>query len=223
MQNLLIWTTYHDESQLKDYQLKEDEVHRLFNGNNLHVEGEHINHLNKFYSEIVTLYWVWKNKKKSNIVGFQHYRRKFGDILCIEQGKCQVLSINRNHNVYMHYKMWHNYQDMCDVIDILNDKYGHANVYSEYLLHGTVFVPFCCFIMGWDEYDKLCKFLFPVLFEWDRKNALDKEPQRYRDKAIRDFRHDDPDYQQRAVSFLAERLISAYIVVNMKPLSLQTI
>lgn len=220
MKDLTIWITYHDAKQLEQYHLQEDNIFRLFYGKDTTIEGENINHLNKFYSEIVTLYWVWKNNIQSEKVGFCHYRRLFHEFINFKHGSCQVLSINQKCNVFYHYKTWHNYQDMYDMIDILNEKYGIGNKYAHYLLNSNVFIPYCCFIMYWEDYNRLCQFLFPLLFAYDKKNGLCLIPHKYEEKAIRDFRYDNIQYQRRAISFLAERLISCYLVCEMKPLCL---
>lgn len=56
MKDLTIWCTYHKDEQIEQFGLLEDNVMRLFKGNDTGIEGENINHLNPFYSEIVTLY-----------------------------------------------------------------------------------------------------------------------------------------------------------------------
>ncbi len=114
-----------------------------------------------------------------------------------------------------HYKLNYNYQDYYDIIDILNDKYGVDNKYTKYMLESNVFIPFCSFIMHYEDFESLCEFLFPILFEFDRRHNLGMDPERYMAKAKRDFRYDNQAYQARAISFLAERLISAYLVCNM--------
>lgn len=223
MKEINIWITYHRDEQIQEYSLHEDETCRLFKGNNLAITGENINHLNVFYSELVTLYWVWKNEIRSRLVGFCHYRRLFGKLLEIQPGECQVLNVNTHCNVFKHYKQAHNYQDLNVIIDILNDFYGIGNKYSTYLLEGTVFIPFCCFVVHWEDFEKLCGFLFKILFEFDRRNALSMNPSLYRKKAERDFPYDNVDYQQRAAGFLAERLISCYLFLEMKILCLNEI
>lgn len=223
MKELNVWITYHRDEQIQEYSLHEDEICRLFKGNNLAITGENINYLNAFYSELVTLYWVWKNKKKSAIVGFCHYRRQFGKLLELQLGECQVLCVNTHCNVFKHYKLAHNYQDLYDIIRILNELYGIDNKYSKYLLEGTVFIPFCCFVMHWEDFEKLCEFLFKILFEFDRRNGLSLNPVQYREKAERDFPYDNVDYQQRAAGFLAERLISCYLLHELKVLCLNEI
>ena len=49
--------------------------------------GDNISHLNAYYAEISSMYWVWKNAKPARRVGFFHYRRflNFGEPLCPDQ------------------------------------------------------------------------------------------------------------------------------------------
>lgn len=217
MKKIQIWQTYHDVRQLQEYNLIETDEVRLFAGNDILVQGENINMLNQFYAEICTLYYVWKNEIRSTIVGFCHYRRKFPVVLDLEKGQCQVLGIKHCSPIFVHYKQAHNYQDMYDIVDILNIQYGECNKYSHYLLHGDTFVPFCSFIMNYEDFESLCKWLFPILFAWDEKNRLEMNPAKYMEKAMKDFRYGDVDYQCRAIAFLAERLISCYIITEMSP------
>lgn len=217
MKELTIWVTYHDDKQITEYGLEETDTIHLFKGNNISIEGENINYLNRFYSELTTMYYVWKNKKESRQIGFCHYRRLFRDYFEVEEGRCQVMAINYGCSVFQHYKVSHNYQDLYDAVDILNEQYGEGNKYSKYLLNGNLFIPCCCFIMQYPDFEKLCNFLFPIIFAWDKKNGLNMDPVKYMEKARRDFRHDDQNYQCRAVAFLAERLISCYLAVEMKP------
>lgn len=218
-----MWVTYHQDNQIDDYSLCENENTHLFKGNSMEVAGDNINHLNAFYSEIVTLYWVWKNEVKSEIVGFSHYRRQFRKLLDIQEGDCQVLSLNPTNSVFIHYKLAHNYQDLYAVIDIVNDLYGIGNKYTKYLLDGKAFVPFCCFVMHWNYFMKLCNFLFEILFEFDQRNSLGFDSEKYRKKAERDFRYGNVDYQQRYMGFLAERLISCYLLNEMNVLCIKEI
>lgn len=158
---MTVWLTYHDDAQIEQYNLKEDDIIRLFKGNNTEVEGENINHLNRFYSEMTTMYWVWKNKKRSKYVGFCHYRRRFTHFMEIEHGECQVMEmVSFPFTVFQHYKDAHNYNDFYDIVDILNEKYGKGNKYSEYMLNSKTFIPFCSYIMHYDDFESLCEFLF---------------------------------------------------------------
>lgn len=224
MKDLTIWITYHDDKQIEEFGLKEDEIFRLFKGNGLAVEGENINYLNKFYSEMTTMYWVWKNRIRSKVIGFCHYRRIFTHIMDVKPGTCQVLQIaDMGETVNQYYKIFHNYNDLYDIIEILDKIFGKENEYSNYLLESTIFIPYCSFIMCYEDFEKLCKFLFHILFDFDKKNNLNMNPENYRRKAEKDFRYDNVDYQQRAISFLAERVISAYLVNHMELLSVQNL
>ena len=222
--DLTIWITYHEDAHIEQYNLKEDNMICLFKGNDTNVEGKSINHLNRFYSEMTTIYWVWKNKKVSKNVGFCHYRRRFTHLVELNRGECQVMEIvNFPSTILYQYKDAHNYKDFYDIIDILNEKYGEGNKYSKYMLNSKTFVPFCCFIMTYEDFEALCEFLFPILFEFDRKHNLNMDADKYWTKTEKDFRYDDKNYQCRAVSFLAERLISCYIVCNMNAVSVKSI
>lgn len=222
MKDLTIWITYHDDKQIEEYKLEEDNTFRLFKGNDLNVVGYHINHLNQFYSEITTLYWVWKNQIRSEVIGFCHYRRIFTHIMDVQPGVCQVLQIaDMADTVNQYYKIFHNYNDLYDIIEILDKKYRKGNEYSKYLLESTIFIPYCSFIMHYEDFEKLCDFLFPILLAFDTKNGLNMSADNYRRKAEKDFRYDNVDYQQRAISFIAERVISAYLVNHMELLSVQ--
>ena len=220
---LTFWITYHDDKQIKEYRLIESDIIRLFKGNKEDVDGDNINYLNKFYSEIGTFYYVWKNNLRSQTIGFGHYRRQFPQICNVEEGQCQVMNIIHGNQIINNYKYAHNYQDMYDAIDIINEKYGKDNKYSKYLLEGNVFIPFCCFIMNYSDFEKLCEWLFPIIFAWDKKNGLDMNPEKYMEKAMRDFRYDDVNYQCRAIAFLAERLISCFIVTEMRPFCINSL
>ena len=77
--------------------------------------------------------------------------------------------------------------------------------------------------MHWEDFTRLCNFLFPVLYEFDRRNDLNLSPAEYLKKAKKEFRYDNVDYQCRAMSFLAERLISCWLVCEMEVYCLNVI
>lgn len=96
MNDLTIWLTYHDERQIQEYGLKETETIHLFKGNDVSIDGDNINHLNRFYSEMTTMYYVWKNRIESRQIGFCHYRRMFREGFEVESGQCQENTASSN-------------------------------------------------------------------------------------------------------------------------------
>ena len=118
MNDYRIWISYHDDSQVLQYGLHDDAIHRLF-ATHHDIDGKNINVLNTVYSEMVTMYYVWKNNQKSSYVGFEHYRRHFDVISLPKKGECQVLNIKDfgSQTIYQQYAQWHNVKDM-DIIKI---------------------------------------------------------------------------------------------------------
>ena len=56
MKDLTIWHTYHEDKQIQKYRLQETDIIHLFRGNDISMEGENINHLDRLYAELTTIY-----------------------------------------------------------------------------------------------------------------------------------------------------------------------
>lgn len=218
MSDYKIWITYHKDEQIQQFGLKDDESHQLFAAHK-DIDGKNINEMNPVFSEMVTMWYVWKNvSAKSGYVGFNHYRRRFAVRRLPNKGECQVLNIKElgDQTVYQQYAQYHNAKDMDVLLGILDEKCGKDNVYSKYIRESRTLISKCCFLMKWGDFTKLCKFLFPILEDFAAKcgcQTLDD----WRKKAEKDFGGNKTDYQMRAVSFLAERLIAAWIANNLFP------
>lgn len=213
-----IWVTYHKDELVGQYGLKEDDRHVLF-ATHREPEKKNINWLNPVYSEMVTMWYVWKNNLKSDYVGFEHYRRHLDVRKMPRKGECLVFrAIDFGaRTVYEQYAQCHNAKDMDMVLSILDKEYGEDNPYRKHIMESRVLVANCCFLMKWSDFKAMCEYLFPLLEEYGK--AAVAEPERlsdWREKAAKDFGNDRTDYQMRVVSFLAERLISAWITTHMK-------
>lgn len=214
-----IWVSYHKDEFVSQYGLREDEHHKLF-ATHKTPEGENINHLNPVYSEMVTMWYVWKNQLKSEYVGFEHYRRHLNVIRMPKEGECQIYRIIPfgGMTVRQQYAKCHNAKDFDKVLAILDEKYGEGNAYSYFLRNSTMLIANCTFLMKWEDFCSLCEFMFPILEEFttacgiEGLGTLDE----WHNKAVADFGDNKTIYQRRVVSFLAERLISAWIYTNMK-------
>lgn len=212
-----IWVTYHKDSLVDEYKLTEDVHHRLFPVHKP-AGGVNINSLNPVYSELVTLWYVWKNQIQSKYIGFNHYRRMFNVSRLPKEGECQVLEIKqfKHRTVYLQYARHHNVKDIDLVLDIIAEKYGKGNPYEKYIRTSYTLLPCCCFLMSWENFDTLCQFLFGILDEFAVRTGCKDNVEAWRQKATRDFNGQNVDYQMRLPGFLAERIISAWIINHLK-------
>lgn len=217
MNDYKIWISYHKDELLQKYNLQNDETHKIF-ATHHDIDGKNINALNTVYSEMVTMYYVWKNSLKSDYVGFNHYRRQFAVDRLPNKGECQVIKMYNfgGQTIYDQYAQHHNAKDMDAIISILNDKYGADNAYTKHIKESNILIGKCCFLMKWTDFTKMCKYLFPVLDAFAEKCGCVTADD-WRKKAEKDFGSDKAEYQMRVVSFLAERLISAWISANLTP------
>lgn len=151
----------------KEYDIKNyynDEYNIISFNNSLTYNGICINELNYFYGELCTMYYVWKNNLKSDIVGFDQYRRQFSyiDFNKINNNKIQVYNyfniqnniINGEYNslgcFLYSFLLYLKYNTQYDINNLIFN--------SNYILNN-----FNIFICKWDIFDKLCKIIFGYL------------------------------------------------------------
>ena len=152
-------------------------------------EGENISALNPRYSELTALYWAWKNLQDEDAVGLAHYRRHFaGSGDKPPAGKRGVLSgaeatemLERSPIILPKKRMYYietvgaHYAHTFDSahLDILRDVLGelspaslpaYANVLSARGAH-----IFNMMLMRRDLFDEYCSWLFPILFEVEKR------------------------------------------------------
>lgn len=70
------------------------------------------------------------------------------------------------------------------------------------------------------DYDRMVEWLFPLLKKIRRRligkpNNHKDELKQWRDYAVKHFGKENADYQMRCISFIGERLISAWIMENL--------
>ncbi len=166
--------------------------------------GENISEKNKQFCELTAMYWIWKNSKEE-IVGLEHYRRRFilpadwyqqmereGIDVILPTPLYVMPSIAVN---YIERHMESDWNYMMEYIKIkLPEYYEQAVIFFE----GTgVYSPCNMFIMRKEILNELCMWLFPILFACSENIG----------------RHDDL-YQNRYPGFMAERLVSFFFEVN---------
>lgn len=215
-----IWQTYHNDALLTEYNLQEDEHHRLFA---VHRDAplENINYMNPCWSELTTMWYVWHNRLASPIVGFAHYRRPLTTTALPQKGQCMIykqIRLRSGETVRDQYARCHNVADFDLMLSLVNRRYGDDNPYAKHLLTSTRMIINCCFLVRWADFMALGDFLFPLLDDFAEATGCGRDVNLWREKARRDFPEADEQevsYQMRLPGFLAERLISAYITTHL--------
>ena len=154
--------------------------------------GDHISQKNPSFCELTGLYWAWKNLD-SDYIGLVHYRRYFclkkkkGDIFesiltgdelrrYIPQYKL-FLPKKRNYYIetlYSHYAHTH-YAEHLDLIrSILAEQSQDYVKAYDCVMERTSGYMFNMMIMTRELMDNYCSWLFPVLFELEKRNNTTK-------------------------------------------------
>ena len=197
--------------------------------------GDNISDKNKYYCETTGIYWIWKNCKDS-IKGQVQYRRFFNkDRLDIYNVK-EILKISDiilaqpfsfgNMTIEQQYELKHNIDDLLEVKDIISKMFPeYIESYDKYIKHGNILFYSNSFITTSETYDKICSFIFPVLFEFEKRHNLSDEHDRleHAKEALKKWpehketSHDgepDVEYQSRFCGYLFERLFTLYLLHN---------
>ena len=207
-----VWVTYHKDELIKEYQLD-----RL--GSHFALYPAHKNQMNTCMSEFVTLRYVYEQAPRTDYVGFCHYRRLLNVARLPQRGECQVLKhirFRQGETMRDQYARCHNIKDYDLLISILDKDLGKHNPYSNYLRTSTTMLTNVCFLMAWKDYQEMAKFVFLFLDKFAEATGCGNDVEKWHEKAVRDFTEEDAPYQQRLLGFLGERLISAWIALNMK-------
>ena len=105
---------------------------------------------------------------------------------------------------------------------------NYSYISSYHLKTHTTLLGNMCFVMTWYDFNDMCEWLFPTLFDVQDlligKTYSDSiRLKLWREKAVRDFGEDRADYQMRTISFIGERLVSAWIATNMKVIQISAV
>lgn len=189
-------------------------------------DGENISTLNRYYSELTVLYWIWKNDK-STIVGLEHYRRFF-----IQKNfnlfKFKTLNsrkikkylndydfivpkpIKMSKSLYDSYDNSHFISDLDMALNYLSKDSAEHDSIIHFFKNTYLFYPANMFISSRLRFEKYVSWLFDT-FENSGLSNLDLD-------------HRD-NYQSRMYGFLSERLFTYYLLnkdLNIKEISIVT-
>lgn len=225
MKDIKTYITYFDDNQIDEYGLVEDENTVLFKGNDTNYSGDSINNLNTFYCELCTMYYVWKNNLKSDYVVFKQYRRPFdwesvgklpekGEVICYEP-----LDLSQIPVIY-HYAVYHGKKRAYDLLSIIKKLFGENSDDLKYFQRGKVLYTNNTFAMMWDDFCKMCEYVFGITNEIEKFYKLNSSPTNYMLNAKKYTEDGRYDYQTHWMAYIGERLVSSYIATKMKPITI---
>ena len=207
--NYKIYTCYHNDKLIKEYGLTNDNHHILY-PTHKPTHKIDINYLHDHLSEICAMYYVWKNNEYCDFIGFEHYRRRFNinNIPELKSDECYVRFYDEDmgRTVKEQYRETLCLYDWDIYINILNKLYGKDNIYVNYLNNSNAIIWDDIFIMSYENFDKLCTFIFSVFDEFNKITKVN-----YNLYLYKKF-YNNSNYLLRPHMY--ERLISAYILSN---------
>lgn len=226
-----IWTVYHKDEQIEQYGLKETDTRKLYPTHKPCPWTDNpFNELNPAWSELVAMLSIWYCNQRSEWIDINHYRRQFDPERLPKVGECCCYAqYDLGDTILDHYGKCHNRKDLEVAIKRLDKIHGEGNQYSRYLRTSRTLLGNMCFVMRWEDFSNMCHWLFEHLGHIGDKlitlttGTAEDELQQWRDKAVRDFGEERADYQMRTISFIGERLVSAWIATNMKVIQIHAV
>ena len=192
-------------------------VGNKFSENKYFSKLNNLNEYNPLINECTALYSIWKHDKKSDYIGFNHYRRFFESV--INQGlpiqKWEVFLIMKQCDVIVAPANIYSVPIKEQLAENLNGEAYNAGVNALYkvfekksekekqILHQfmeeNVMYPYGMFIMRRELVDEYCKWLFPILFEMIGHVTIKEEWDAY---------------SKRIIGFIAERLFTVWLLLT---------
>ena len=193
---------------------------------------DNISEKNPLYSELTGLYWVWKNRKEGKYIGCEHYRRHF------DLTEAEIKEILSNNEIILprkcilnttsledFHRVCHNVNDLKLCEDIIYDLYPeYKDSYEKYIKNSNLLYIANSFITTSENFNNLCNFLFSIFFEFERRKGfttIDEWKTYVKESNIqicpREHKNNGltwEDYQLRIFGFLAERLLTLYVLHN---------
>jgi hypothetical protein len=174
--------------------------------------GDNISEKNPRYCELTALYWGWKNVE-ADYLGLAHYRRyfaaghakdRFDRILTGAQAErilssCDIMVPEPRRyvieTIYDHYTHAHPAAPLDCALGLIRDQHPEQAPAVDAVMGRTWAYTFNMFLARRDVADAYCAWLFPILFEVEKRVDL----------ATYD------SYNARALGFVSERLLNVWI------------
>ena len=175
--------------------------------------GDNISYKNSDYSELTALYWIWKNTN-DDIVGLEHYRRfiyfPFFKVGVLYPSKHRVKKVLNKYDILvLPFECWQGTKNMGEVLhswreqyydiafSIIKEKNPEMMPAVKTYLNQNSFCGGNMFICKKQTLDKYCEWMFPLLFEIERRANEQKVPK-----------------MNRVYGYLAEYLSKIYYIHN---------
>lgn len=183
--------------------------------------GDNISEKNPWYCELTAQYWIWKNVRDVDYVGLCHYRRywdfnpnffnRFKDYIHVNTEYINththingdslrqydvILPITQNQNIPLFDSlcMSHVHNDVLILSKVVEDLYpDFKSDYDQVILEGNKYSPYNMIIAKKEIFDSYSKWLFSILFEFEKRVSIPIDP-----------------YQPRVFGFYSERLLNVY-------------
>ena len=180
--------------------------------------ADNISSKNPWYCELTAQYWIWKNIKNASYVGLYHYRRVLdfnpsfmnrnrSYIFCKKQYFAEHCVLDKKeickYDVVLprierrplslgdELRLHHVYHDIDILEDIIKQLYpNYYHAYDTVMNKGNKFTPCNILIAKKEIFDDYCKWLFDILFEFEKRISVPCNP-----------------YQPRLMGFISERLL----------------
>ena len=165
--------------------------------------GDNISERNRHYSETTALYWIWKNAE-ADYLGLCHYRRLWENLDFVvgflQNDEIDVvlpvptLCVHSVLEDYMKRYIPEVYPIMLETLKEKSPDYFEA---SKEIYAGQIFYACNMLIAKREALNKLCEWMFPIVFEIEKRVGDLADP-----------------YKNRYAGFCTERLITLYFLRN---------
>lgn len=139
-------------------------------------EGQNISAKNPEWCELTALYWGWKNLHDFDYIGLSHYRRYLDiDINCISKvlNDYDIIvgdATNTPHPIAHGLIRAMSRDDFYIYLDtIVSMRPDAKEAVYHYFFETNKFIPFTMFIASKELFYEYCEFIFPILFEVEKR------------------------------------------------------
>lgn len=177
--------------------------------------GENISQRNKYFCELTALYWMRYNSD-ADVLGLVHYRRYFARKYPLHRNKWKnilssdelekimqkadlILPRKRNYLIettFSHYAHAHHEKDLHIVRTVIHEQCPQYLSAFDLVMRKRTGHRFNMFIMKREALHDCCDWLFPILFELERRIDIS----------------DYDEYNKRVFGFIGERLLDVWLL-----------